>query len=258
VAVRDVAGDIEAGLRAIGDPDRALSARAYLKSDLEFLGVSVPALRHTITTFSRSRPDLAHRDVIALVRALWARPVFECRLAAVELLRLHVGALQAGDWSLLEKLIREARTWALVDELAVAVVGGLIERDPVLVTGLDGWAQDENFWVRRSALLALLTPLKRGGGDFERFSRYADAMLDEREFFVAKAIGWVLRETAKRRPELVAGWLLVRAPRVAGVAWREAVKPLTTEQRVRVEAARSANGRPSSRRPARGGPDVMG
>jgi 3-methyladenine DNA glycosylase AlkD len=28
-------------------------------------------------------------------------------------------------------------------------------------------------------------------------------MLGEREFFIRKALGWVLRETAKRRPELV-------------------------------------------------------
>ena len=45
--------------------------------------------------------------------------------------------------------------------------------------------------------------LRRGTGDFERFARYADAMLDEREFFVRKAIGWVLRDTARKRPDLV-------------------------------------------------------
>jgi len=32
-------------------------------------------------------------------------------------------------------------------------------------------------------------------------------MLSEKEFFIRKAIGWVLREVAKRRPGLVAGWL---------------------------------------------------
>jgi len=58
---------------------------------------------------------------------------------------------------------------------------------------------DDDFWLRRSAMLGLLRPLRAGGGDFERFARYADAMLEEKEFFVRKAIGWVLREVAKRR-----------------------------------------------------------
>jgi len=91
---------------------------------------------------------------------------------------------------------------------------------------LDRWARDPDFWVRRSAMLALLVPLRRGGGDFERFSRYADAMLDEREFFIRKAIGWVLRETSKRRPAMIAEWLAPRMRRASGVTLREALKYL--------------------------------
>jgi 3-methyladenine DNA glycosylase AlkD len=76
-------------------------------------------------------------------------------------------------------------------------------------------------------MLALLIPLRRGGGDFDRFARYADAMLEEKEFFIRKAIGWVLRDTARRRPDLVAAWLGPRIHRASGVTVREAVKPLT-------------------------------
>ena len=77
---------------------------------------------------------------------------------------------------------------------------------------LDQWATDDDFWIRRSALLALLVPLRRGDmAHFERFARYADLMLSEREFFIRKAIGWVLRETGKRQPDLVAAWLEPRA-----------------------------------------------
>ena len=56
-------------------------------------------------------------------------------------------------------------------------------------------------------------------------------MLDEREFFIRKAIGWVLRETGKRRPGLVADWLALRVHRASGVTVREAVKPLSPDQR---------------------------
>jgi 3-methyladenine DNA glycosylase AlkD len=51
-------------------------------------------------------------------------------------------------------------------------------------------------------------------------------MLAEKEFFIRKAIGWVLRETAKKRPDLVADWLAPRVHRASGVTVREAVKPL--------------------------------
>jgi 3-methyladenine DNA glycosylase AlkD len=40
-------------------------------------------------------------------------------------------------------------------------------------------------------------------------------MLDEREFFIRKAIGWVLRDTARQRPALVYDWRAARfSPRV--------------------------------------------
>ena len=156
------------------------------------------------------------------------------------MLDLRCELLQAGDLELVERLIRESRTWALVDGLAPSVAGRLVERHPELAATLDRWATDENFWVRRSALLALLLPLRRGEGDFERFSRYADAMLEEREFFIRKAIGWVLRETSKKRPELVYDWIRDHAARASGVTIREAVKYLSEEQREDVLARRAA------------------
>jgi 3-methyladenine DNA glycosylase AlkD len=113
-----------------------------------------------------------------------------------------------------------------------------VESDPPLAATLDRWAADDDFWIRRSALLALLPGLRRGAGDFDRFARYADGMLDEKEFFIRKAIGWVLRETAKKRPTLVFEWLLPRAARASGVTLREAVKPLSAQQRAAILAAR--------------------
>ena len=71
---------------------------------------------------------------------------------------------------------------------------------------------------------ALLLPLRRGEGDWERFAGYADAMLDEREFFFRKAIGWVLREVSKKHPERVRGFVKPRTGRKSGVTIGEAVK----------------------------------
>ena len=234
-------GGIDDELRAAGSAERAARERAYLKSALTHSGVGVPAIRAVARRSRATHPDLGHDDLVALVRALWARPVHELRFAGVELLDAHHTLLTAADAPLVEGLLRRARTWALVDGLASSVVGKLASREPeAMGPVLDRWAADEDFWVRRSALLALLVPLRAGGGDFERFGRYADAMLGEREFFVRKAIGWVLRDTARKRPGLVAAWLLPRAPRTSGVTIREAVKYLSDDQRAAILAARSS------------------
>ena len=79
--------------------------------------------------------------------------------------------------------------------------------------------------MRRAALLSQLAPL-RAGRDFARFAGYADAMLEEREFFIRKAIGWVLRDYGKTHPDTVTAWLMPRRARASGVTMREAVKYL--------------------------------
>jgi 3-methyladenine DNA glycosylase AlkD len=239
--VSELVERIDAGLRARGTPERADGEKAYLKSDLAFYGVTVPAIRAVVRDVVASVGPLGHDDVLAATEALWAEPVHERRMAAVELLERSRHVLSVADAPPLERFLRESRTWALVDGLAASVVGPLVDADaaawgPVL----DSWSTDADFWLRRSALLALLLPLRRGDGDPERFFRYAEAMLDEREFFVRKAIGWVLRDTARRRPDLVFDWLLPRAARASAVTVREAVKPLSGEQQAAIRAARGA------------------
>ena len=223
---------ITAELRAAGSAQRAASEQNYLKSTLEFSGTTVPATRAIVLTWRRAPPDLTGSRLTSFAAALWDGPLFECRLAAVILLTDRRALLEPRDVALVEELLRTSDTWALVDGLAADVMGSLVQRFPELLATLDRWATDDNFWIRRSAMLALLVPLRRGDtAQFERFAGYADAMLAEREFFIRKAIGWVLRETAKRQPDLVAAWLTPRASRTSGVTMREAVKSLPTDQR---------------------------
>jgi 3-methyladenine DNA glycosylase AlkD len=229
---------ITAALRAAGSAERAASEQNYLKSTLEFSGTAVPATRAIVTTWRRAHPDLTGSRLTALAAALWDGPVFECKLAVVILLTDRRALLGPHDAALAEQFLRTSGTWALVDGLAADVMGSLVERFPELLATLDRWATDDDFWIRRSALLALLVPLRRGDPThFDRFAGYADAMLGEREFFIRKAIGWVLRETAKRQPDLVAQWLAPRAGRASGVTIREAVKWLPAEQRDELMAA---------------------
>jgi 3-methyladenine DNA glycosylase AlkD len=237
VDIEELVEAIDTQLRARGTPERAEKERAYLKSALGHYGTSVPATRAVATVIARQHPDLNHDQLVSLVEVLWAAPIHERRMASVELLDLYGARLGPDDVALLERLLREARTWALVDGLSAKVVGPLVELHPELGTALDRWAVDPDFWLRRSALLALLVPLRMGAGDFDRFGRYADAMLGEHEFFIRKAIGWVLRDTARKRPELVFEWLLPRAAQASGVTVREAVKPLSEVQRAAIFAA---------------------
>lgn len=233
------ARELERALRQVGSRERAVNEKRYLNSDLEHIGVGVWEIRRLVREYVTAHAALSHDDAVAFVESLWSKAVHERRMAAVLLLELRPDLMGPADLALLERLIRDSYTWAYVDSLAGDTVGSIIVRYPEAASQLDGWAEDQDFWIRRSALLAAMEPLKLGA-TFTQFARHADAMLDETEFFIRKAIGWVLRETGKRRPDEVYEWLLPRARRASGVTWREAIKYLTPVQRGVLEKARVA------------------
>ena len=243
---RAEADRLERHLAAIGTPERAAGSKAYLKSSLRFVGATVPQTRAAVKALLGEHPEWSATAVRTLAEVLWtepaADPVFERRLAAVLLLTADSDRAEPTDLALVERMLRESTTWALVDPLSCDVAGDLVHRFPSLDPVLDRWAEDENFWLRRASLLALLVPLRRGEGDWEHFARLADGMLEEREFFVRKAIGWVLRDTSKRRPELVADWVRPRLGRISGVSLREAVKHLPADLAAELRRPESPRG----------------
>ena len=162
----------------------------------------------------------------------------ERRTAAIEVLRWYIRRLLPADLALVEAWVREAHGWAYVDPLAGDIAGPIALVHPDAWPLIDAWSTDEDFWIRRSALLALLPGIRRGGLDRERFERYATPMLTEREFFIRKAIGWVLREAAKKDPAYVAAWTRAHLDQMPVVTFREAVRGLPAEQAAQLRAIR--------------------
>ncbi len=242
---RRAAAELQRRLDEHADPVRAVNAQAYLKHEVPHLGVAVPVVRASVRAVLHDEPALdCHGPMTALVGALWRRPTFEERLAAVEVLAARPALVGTADLPQLERMLRESGTWALVDPLAGDVVGRLVLRDPdeATLTGtLERWVVDDDFWIRRSALLSQLGRLRRAEAtdvDFAPFARWADTMLDEKEFFVRKAIGWVLRETSKKHPDRVVDYVRPRAARMSGVTFREAVRRLPPNRADELRAMR--------------------
>jgi len=237
-AVRQVIADFDRELSAAGSPQRAAGEQRYLRSKLTFRGVSVPVMRRLARVWLRAHPDIPRRRLVAIARGAWRGEVHEVRSIAVEILVARADQLEDADLALLEWMLRRAGTWAHVDVIAPVLVGSILDRHrAATVRVLDRWSRDGDFWLRRASLLALMPSLRRDDRDWRRFASYADRMLEEREFFIRKAIGWVLRELAKRDPRRVAEFVARRLPRISGVSFREAVRRLPSTSRSRLEKA---------------------
>jgi hypothetical protein len=195
---------------------RADEMRLRLGVDLQFYGASVGAVRGTVRDALRRHSGLTHDDVTALSTELWSVPVYERRLAAVVLLQSKVDMLSNSDLTRIEGFVREAGVPALVDPLAVDVVGPLMERLDAQARAradavLDRWAGEPDAWLRRAALMAPLRALRAGGGDWDGFARRARTVMAGATdtgpdgSAASEVIRVVLDEVAKGRPELRLG-----------------------------------------------------
>jgi 3-methyladenine DNA glycosylase AlkD len=235
----DAVRHFEARFRAIGSPERARTERAYMKSTLRFHGIAAKLLRDECAAFCKVQREVDREMLVAVVDALFATDGFDLRSAAIGLLERNVALFSAKDSPWLAELARRGACWAHVDWLVTKVIAPVLDGDASLSRRVRAWANDRDFWVRRVALLAQLGALRRGDGNFELFTEVAVPMLEEREFFIRKAIGWVLREVSKKRPALVRGFLVEHGAHASGVTWREATKYLPAAMRRQVEAARN-------------------
>jgi 3-methyladenine DNA glycosylase AlkD len=223
--------DLDRRLRAAGSPQRATFDKAYLKSELRFYGVTLPEIHRIAREYAREHPALDRRGLRALATGAYATDKHDLRTIAIALLDRRRALLEERDLLWLIDLVDASNTWAHVDWLAIGVIGDVVGRHPASLRWLPKWGRQKNFWVRRTALLAQHDQLKVGKGDWPLFTSLADSMLDEREFFIRKAIGWVLRETSKKRPRLVYEYLRPRRDRVSGLTLREGAKYLSDSQR---------------------------
>ena len=241
-ALAELAGE----LRKVARPGRAAAEKAYLKSDLELWGVMVPDVRRIAIEYAKAHPGLGRTDLKAISLAAFKTEIFDLRSVAIALNDRRRALLEERDLPWLLDLVDASKTWAHVDWLAATVIGDVVGRHPASLRWLPLWAKQKNFWIRRTALLAQLNTLKRGEGDWELFTRLAAAMLHEKEFFIRKAIGWVLREMSKKRPKIVYDFIRAHRDEMSGLTLREGAKYLSDTQRkaLRLEPWRDREGKP--------------
>ncbi len=208
---------------ASGDPASAAAQKAYMKSALRFHGIGAKELRAACADFATAHP-LDHDALVREVDALYDSDWFDLRSAGLGVLERKRSLLGVRDREWLLGLVRRSPWWAHVDWIATKMMPRALPADPARV--LRAWGRDADMWVRRTALLAQLEALRGGAGDFDLFAEIATPMLGEKEFFIRKAIGWVLRDVSRRRPELTFAYVKAHSAEMAGLTCREATRRL--------------------------------
>ncbi len=230
----NIEGFIQVCLRDLkehGDPDRAREQKRYLKSPFEFYGVRKPLLNAWAKKIKKSNPDITQEQLIQICRDLWNSNYHDQKTLAIELLKAYPKFIDDNELSLINIMIDESKGWDLIDNIAIWLVGRMIQKEPQKHELIKKWSKDPNFWRRRVAIISPIKLFKKKECDLDLFLRIWEEHLYEKEFFIRKAIGWVLRELAKSEPDLVFDFLLKNKEKMSGLTLREGSRNLSVKQK---------------------------
>ena len=223
------------GLAAVADPDAAEPMRAYMKSEMPFRGVAKPAREKLLRALIVEHPLADATELRAVADELWTGAEYrEERYLALGLLghRRYAG-WAAPDWvgSLHRRWIVTGAWWDFTDELASRHVGPLLRAHrPALTPLIRSWITEDDRWLRRTSVICQL-----GSGpdtDLDLLREAIEGNLDDRDFFLRKAIGWALRQYARTDPEWVHAFV-AEHPTLSPLSRKEALKHIGNDRRAR-------------------------
>lgn len=208
------------------DPETAAPMKKYMRDQFDFLGIKTPPRKKLMKAFlaEHGLPPLDGLDEI--IRQMWALPQREYQYAAIGLLDRCQKKLTPNHVPLLEHLIITKSWWDTVDALAAHQVGRLFTAFPnIRDEHIGRWRNSPNIWLRRTAILFQLD-YKTQTDEALLFDIIREN-LDAKEFFIQKAIGWVLREYSKTNAQSVVDF--VNHTALPPLSHREALKWLQNQ-----------------------------
>ncbi|WP_115788714.1 DNA alkylation repair protein [Arthrobacter silvisoli] len=222
---QELIAGIRASLKAAGDPERARSVQAYMKSEMPSLGVPVPEVRRIVKAAAKASPFTSGAELRDTVLRLWREAgAREERYAAIDLTAARLVATDLQMVPVYEEFIRSGAWWDLVDGVSPRIRELLLAHPDGMAELMLRWAADGDMWVRRAAITSQVGAKARTNRTL--LAAVILPNLADREFFIRKAIGWALREYSKSDPEWVAGFVAEHKERLSTLSYREAVRRL--------------------------------
>lgn len=182
-------------------PNNAAPMKAYMKNQFEFLGIKTPLRKELEKPFFKKLDKNSPIDR-EFVKSLWKEEYREFQYLGVDYLIKEKKKLQNDDIHFIKELIINKSWWDTIDLIASHLVGEICQKYPKLIDEyILKWSQDENMWLRRTAILFQLK--YKENTNTEVLEKVILNNNEDNEFFIEKAIGWALREYSKSNKEWV-------------------------------------------------------
>ncbi len=192
--------DLEKDFRQHSNPEMAAPMEAYMKNKFSFLGIKTEMRRALLNKHWKAHKDEVKTNYRAITWELFQMKEREFHQCAIDILTKEIKKnYQIDDIVLIEQFLITNSWWDSVDTLAKYVLGNyLLQYPSEIYKTVERFSNSSNMWLNRSALLFQLS--YKDKTDFELLQSLCEQHKESKEFFIQKAIGWVLRDYSRYNP----------------------------------------------------------
>jgi 3-methyladenine DNA glycosylase AlkD len=149
------------------------------------------------------------------------------------------GALQL-MWPVIVKWQDKVNDWPLCDALAKIYTKILVVAHGKVYAQLKKWNKDDDPWKRRQSVVSLLyySRTKKDYLPFDKIEKLVTPLLEDKEYYVQKGVGWTLRELYNVYPKETLFYLTRHIKSISSIAFTIAIEKMNIKLKEQLKAHR--------------------
>lgn len=222
--MKSYVSDLYLYLKGLGNETIAHNQAKYMRYRFPFFGLMNAAREKYWKEFQEIEGKLEKSKVVEFARECIQYPEREMWYVASQVLKENKKKLKSEDLEFIKEIIVKSDWWDIVDLLASNCIGAICINFTELRDEVNSWIHDENFWLRRTAIIYQLGY----GVKTDESVLYKHILLTchEKEFFIRKAIGWALRSYSKINQDSVRSFIETNQDKLSNLSIKEGSKYL--------------------------------
>mgnify|MGYP001562735586 CR=1 FL=1 len=232
--------EIETKLKqtAVHDPD--YKAFREKTSKLTVLGHRLPLLQKITKdgfSFSTKTPD----EILKIWDDIWQHSsIHEAMYQPLFYYRNHQASIGKKEWGVMKHWIDRIENWEHSDTLSY-LYSILYEKFPVLVEPTFRiWNRSKNPWKQRASIVSLIyyASSKRKAPPVQIVLKLVEPLIKSRDKYVAKAVGWTLRESYNLYPTETLAFITTHVRDLAPDSFSYATEKLSKKEKLGLKRLR--------------------
>jgi 3-methyladenine DNA glycosylase AlkD len=220
-------------LKKLADPQFAQQSQRFFKEPVSLLGIPSAELRRQAKQFFQEIKNFwTLNQVLEFSRHLFSSPYVEVRALAILVLSHNAHFFEKHHLAEFKSWLANNYfdNWALVDLFCPNIISPLLDKNPEIASELLQWTTSTNLWVRRSAAVSFIRPVRTSRFLAEAY-QVAKRLFSDKEDLIQKAVGWLLREAGKTDMRRLEKFLLRHGPLIPRTTLRYAIERFPENKR---------------------------